>query len=202
MTNFAKIGKAICQNDQDIKNLFNINDLSKDQYDDYLRNLNNFLYAYLLIKYNKDLKYTYIDNNKKILSNNKNNNLALAIANSYKDGLFTRIDSNENEIIDQCIKIINDNFASKLTLASLACDIHVSKNYLCRLFKKKTGLSFCSYLNIQRVNHAKDLLDQDKTLDYISYECGFCSLSHFSTNFKRLTGLSPSAYKKQHTKQK
>lgn len=201
MTNFAKIGQAIYKNDQDLDHLLNCKNLEENEYEDYLRNLNNFLYAYFLIKYNKDLKYTYINNNKKILKS-KNKDLALDIANTYKDSLFTRIDSNENEIIDQCIKLINENYGNKLTLESISNDIHVSKNYLCRLFKKKTGLTFCSYLNIQRVNHAKDLLNQGKTLDYISYECGFCSLSHFSTNFKKFTGLSPSAYKKQKLGQK
>lgn len=194
MDNFYKIASALEANDSHIESLINKEKKKPEEISDYLRNLNNFLYSYFLIKYEKNLIKVYTDNNQKILEKS-DINLFYDICASYKDAKFEKLKHNDNDIIDECIKLINENFNKKLNLEKLAKDIHVSKNYLCCLFKQKTGFTPCYYLNILRVNHAKELIKKDKTFDYISYDCGFCSHSHFSTTFKKITGQSPSAYK-------
>ncbi|WP_233428279.1 helix-turn-helix domain-containing protein [Peptoniphilus lacrimalis] len=66
------------------------------------------------------------------------------------------------------------------------------------MFKIKTGYKFCEYINLQRVNKAKALIEEDKkTFEFISFDCGFSSQSHFSTTFKKYVGLTPNEYKKQ-----
>ncbi|MDO4663125.1 MAG: AraC family transcriptional regulator [Tissierellia bacterium] len=191
MDDFLNIAMLI-ENNSDTYNI--ATDIDDDKLQEYLRSLNVFLYAYFLIKYQRDLKNIYIENNKKLDDCDKK--MLQEIIDSYRQQTFKKIEYNENDIVDECIKIINENYNKKLTLEDIANEIHVSKNYLCCLFKKKTGYNFCKYLNILRVNKAKELISKNKTLDYISYECGFCSQAHFSTIFKKYTGKSPTEYKK------
>ncbi len=99
-------------------------------------------------------------------------------------------------LIDKALKIINSEYTLGLNLEELAEKLHLSKNYLCSLFKEETGYTFCQYLNTLKTNKAKKLLLEDKkTLEYISYECGFSSQPHFTMTFKKYTGKTPREYK-------
>jgi YesN/AraC family two-component response regulator len=103
----------------------------------------------------------------------------------------------ENEIIKNALTYIHSNIEKKITLDKVAAHIHISSNYLCYLFKENTGFRFCEYINICRINVAKEfLVNSSNSLDIISSQCGFNSQSHFSTTFKRYVGISPNEFKK------
>jgi len=66
------------------------------------------------------------------------------------------------------------------------------------LFKDVTGQSFVAYLNGYRVSKAQALLSTtDKPLSEISLEAGFCTQSYFGMVFRRITGMTPLAYRLQ-----
>ena len=66
------------------------------------------------------------------------------------------------------------------------------------LFKEVTGQSFVAYLNGFRVVKAQALLSStDKPLSEISLEAGFCTQSYFGMVFRRITGMTPLAYRLQ-----
>lgn len=67
----------------------------------------------------------------------------------------------------------------------------------CRYFKKSTHLTFTDFLNQYRINQAKKLLLQDKTVSEACYESGFENLSHFNKTFKKIEGDNPTAFKKR-----
>ncbi|MGI5948902.1 helix-turn-helix transcriptional regulator [Peptoniphilus sp.] len=171
----------------------------------HIADLNSFLYTYFLITYNKDL----VDLHKEfslILENVKDikslESLAENIIKSYSETLLEKISFSDNEIVDEAIKIINDNFNRDINLKDVSETLHVSKNYLCSLFKEETGFTFCQYLNTLRTNMAKNLLKENKkTLEYISFACGFSSQPHFSMTFKKYTGLTPREYRLEFSKQ-
>jgi YesN/AraC family two-component response regulator len=104
----------------------------------------------------------------------------------------------ENEVIKNALTYIHSNIEKKITLDKVAAHIHISSNYLCYLFKENTGFKFCEYINICRINAAKEFLDNSSSsLEIISFECGFNSQSHFSTTFKKYVGASPNEYRKR-----
>ena len=76
--------------------------------------------------------------------------------------------------------------------------IPYSYSHFERLFKKYMNISFVDYLNINKINYAKELL---KTTDIpiiaISNKIGMQSLSYFYNIFKRQTGYAPSQFKKR-----
>lgn len=172
---------------------------SLDEMKRQMENLNTFLYTYFLITYNKDLTYLHEAFAKRLEGQLDEVDLKLLghdLIEAYSNSLLDAISFSKNEIIDKAIKIINEEYNKGLGLEDLANKLHLSKNYLCSLFKEETGFTFCQYLNTLKTNKAKKLLLEDKkTLEYISYECGFSSQPHFTMTFKKYTGKTPKEYK-------
>lgn len=72
----------------------------------------------------------------------------------------------------------------------------VSSCCFMNLFKEVTGQSFVAYLNGYRVTKAQGLLSTtDKPISEISLEAGFCTQSYFGMVFRRVTGMTPLAYR-------
>lgn len=80
-------------------------------------------------------------------------------------------------------------------LANLAC---MSKPHFFRSFKQELGISPLDFVLQERVGHAKKLL-QDPLLSVseAAYQSGFNNLTHFSLQFKKQEGLTPSEYRRQ-----
>ncbi|MBN8710800.1 MAG: AraC family transcriptional regulator [Verrucomicrobia bacterium 61-8] len=92
---------------------------------------------------------------------------------------------------------INDNHSDPLTLTKLAETLHVSTFYFCKMFKKATGMTFTDYLGRVRIEKAKALLlHADLRISEIAYQVGFQSLTHFNRQFRVLTGVSPTEFRK------
>lgn len=167
----------------------------------YLYNLNTFLYTYFLVQFNKDL-LTFANKTQALIEKEENIHLLAEIGEKlivgYTNKFASVLKENDHELIEHALEYINKNYHKKLTLQMVANRLHISRNYLCHLFKIQTGYKFCEYINLQRVNKAKKLIEEDKkTFEFISFDCGFSSQSHFSTTFKKYVGLTPNEYKKQ-----
>ena len=172
---------------------------SLDEIKRQVENLNTFLYTYFLITYNKDLTYLHTEFSNRLEGSLTEADVKIIghdLIEAYSNSLLDALSFSKNEIIDKALKIINEEFSKGLGLEDLANKLHLSKNYLCSLFKEETGFTFCQYLNTLKTNKAKKLLLEDKkTLEYISYECGFSSQPHFTMTFKKYTGKTPKEYK-------
>lgn len=82
--------------------------------------------------------------------------------------------------------------AARMCATSSCCFMH--------LFKQLTGQSFVAHLNHFRINKAQSLLaSTDRSISEISLEVGFCNQSYFGVIFRRLTGMTPYDYRKNHT---
>src|SRR5699024_5834119 len=93
---------------------------------------------------------------------------------------------------------IKHNYRESITLDDLAEVSHVNKYYLAHLFKQQIGMSPIEFLNKERITAAKGLLETTNiTVTQISESTGFSSQSFFSQAFRRETGVTPSAYRKQ-----
>ncbi|NII81805.1 MULTISPECIES: helix-turn-helix domain-containing protein [unclassified Pedobacter] len=90
------------------------------------------------------------------------------------------------------------NLQQELSVSSLASRVNQHPDYFSRLFKTFTGQRPVTYILEKRIERAQYLLATSR-LAYsdIATQTGFDNLSYFSKSFKKLTGMSPSAYKKQ-----
>ena len=92
---------------------------------------------------------------------------------------------------------IDEHYAEKLTLESVAGYFFIDKSYLARLFKSQYGITLTTYLQQVRITHAKRRLRfTEKSVEEIGMECGIVELHYFSRVFKKLEGISPSEYRK------
>ncbi len=96
----------------------------------------------------------------------------------------------------QVLDYIDAHLDRNLKLENLAQLLDMSQFHFSRLFKQSIGLAPYQYLIQQRVERAKQLLQQsDKSIADIAFDCGFNSHSHLSKQFRQLTGMTPKAYR-------
>ncbi|QTL99235.1 response regulator [Iocasia frigidifontis] len=155
----------------------------------------------------KELGYDYQDMIKKIdnvyLEKVINGDNLLDLEKWLKDffldvnSMVTCPKNNQNEILIEEVKEhIKKNYQEGITLTELSQHFNVSSGYLSKLFLDYVGENFTDYLNMIRVNKAKELLKTtDKKIYQIADEIGFNDSFYFSSWFKRLVGVTPTTYR-------
>lgn len=89
-------------------------------------------------------------------------------------------------------------FHRKIYLKELADLVNMTEQSFSRFFKKMMGRSFFTFLNEYRINMASRMLvDTDKSVSEIGFQCGFDSLPFFYKQFKKYKNISPLQYRKQ-----
>ena len=79
----------------------------------------------------------------------------------------------------------------------LSSELNHDYSYLSHLFSMVEGTTIEKYMILQRIEKVKELLVYDElTVNEISYKLGYSSVAHLSRQFKSVTGLTPSHYKK------
>jgi AraC-like DNA-binding protein len=96
-----------------------------------------------------------------------------------------------------CAKdFIDGNIHEAIALDKVASEVHMSRYYLCRRFKKATGMTLTEYVTDRRVKIAENMLENTSMrVADIAFEVGFQSLSQFNRCFHRITGLTPTQYR-------
>src|SRR5437870_12455651 len=91
---------------------------------------------------------------------------------------------------------VQDNLHRELRLAELSGLVHMSPYHFARLFKQSTGVSPHRFLVRRRIEQARALLAaQTLPIAEIARSVGFRTPSHFTTTFRRVTGITPSVYR-------
>ena len=104
-------------------------------------------------------------------------------------------DKNINENVQLAIGYIKTHIDEKLTLEKIAEEVGLSKFHFSREFKRITGLTIVSYINVLRCRNAKKLLLKNEySIHEIANKCGFENDSYFSRTFKKYIGVLPSEY--------
>jgi len=108
-----------------------------------------------------------------------------------------------HSLLGELRKFIRANLHRSLTLEEMAGHIHVSPNYLCRLFKRETNLTLHDYLLRLRIEKAlKLLLYTDEPVYAIAGQLGFESASYFSRVFRSEQGMSPTEFRRRERKRR
>lgn len=98
----------------------------------------------------------------------------------------------EREKITEARQILDKHIDQPLTIKQLSRKVAMNECYLKKGFKMLTGKTIHEYQQEQRINKAKELLQQNgHTVTDVANILGFNSISHFSTAFKRVTGMKP-----------
>lgn len=104
--------------------------------------------------------------------------------------------SGEN-VMDEVLYYIHHNYCENLKLETIAPLFGYNSSYLGKVFSKRVGINFTSYVDQVRINEAKKLLEQDRLKVYeIASHVGYSNVDYFHKKFKKYVGTSPAEYRK------
>ena len=103
----------------------------------------------------------------------------------------------ENKTVQSVMDYINFDYPSITSLDDIASHAHISKEYLCQLFKKETGITVSHYLNGVRIQNACEILKKGETnIMETAILCGYNSSMYFCKMFKSIVNMTPKEYRK------
>ena len=127
---------------------------------------------------------------------------AKKIEEDLKQVGFELITGRTNKIVEDIKQLVMEYIAlgddKKSKLSSFITNkLHYDYSYLSDLFSSIEGITIEHYLITQRIEKVKELLVYDQlSLTEIAFHVGFSSVHHLSAQFKKVTGLTPTHFKK------
>lgn len=101
-------------------------------------------------------------------------------------------------MVKQYIKL---HYSEPISLKYMSKRVFLSSDYLSRLIKKETGMSFAAYLQKYRIEQVcRLLIHTNETVEIIREKCGFHDAKFFYLSFKKHMGVTPITYRKSKTK--
>ena len=98
------------------------------------------------------------------------------------------------------IQYIQDNYRD-VTLSTVAKRFHYSNEYTSRLIKDLMGMTYTEVVRTVRIERSQDFLaNTTMTVANIAEAIGYDTTEHYIRQFKKHTGMTPSAYRKQEAK--
>jgi len=128
----------------------------------------------------------------------------LTLLAEHSPGMLSRPDADalqcRSTIVKSVISYTGLYYSDPLTLHRLAQNHYVSENWLGRLFRRETGMSFSEYLHHVRTRAAcEQLRNSSESIAQISAAVGYDSVSYFNRCFKRITNMTPGEYRLLYT---
>ena len=124
------------------------------------------------------------------------------IKKTLEENGFELIEDRKARIIEQLklaiIRLVRETGNRKLKYSAyLSKELGLEYHYLSTLFSSVENITIEQYIIRQRVERAKELLKYGElTLSEIAFELGYSSVQHLSSQFKHITGLTPTRFKR------
>lgn len=94
---------------------------------------------------------------------------------------------------------VAENFREDICSTDIAHSADIHPKYAMSVFKKSTGMTLNEYVSLLRLSYAQALLMRDDAnVLQVAMESGFGSLSAFNKCFRKIAGMSPSDFKREH----
>lgn len=151
-----------------------------------------------------DLVIEEIELGKVNVSTQLSNDRIKEVRKVLDDNGFELIDDKKSKLIDRIKTIIierihysDTGFESLNSSEYLSIELGHDYSYLSNLFSSVEGITIEKYIINQKIEKVKELLVYGElSLNEISYQLGYSSVQHLSNQFKKITGLTPSHFKK------
>ncbi|ARV16529.1 AraC family transcriptional regulator [Polaribacter sp. SA4-12] len=116
-------------------------------------------------------------------------------------GFSANLNLKANYRIDTVFDYVKDNYNKKIKLEEASSLVSMSNEAFCRFFKKSLNKSFFTFINEYKINLAsKMLIETNKQVSQIAYDCGYESLPFFYRQFQKFMNCSPLAFRKTYLK--
>lgn len=129
------------------------------------------------------------------------NTIITIVARNIALKLPKNIKENTGELVLDMLHFIQQHIfePEMLSAEKLSAHFNIALNYLGRYFKKQTGDTLQDYITHYKVRLIETrLLHSDMRITEIAHELNFTDESHLNRTFKKIKGMSPSAYRKQY----
>lgn len=122
-----------------------------------------------------------------------------AIGEIFINHVYRTKRTNLTSVVYQAQEYIATNFSTITNVNEIANHLKISISYLQHLFKKETGKSLIQYINEEKIDQAKhELIFSNKSIEEIAYKLGYSNQGQLSTNFKKITHMTPTSFRKQY----
>ena len=112
-------------------------------------------------------------------------------------GIFLPQDKFDERISDRVIGYMQEHICESLSIEDICRSIHYNKSYIFKQFKRTTGCSIMAYFSRLKIEKAKAMLrETTMSIGEISSFLSFDTPNYFSKTFKKVTGYTPSTYRK------
>ena len=113
------------------------------------------------------------------------------------ESIFSEQTPNQ-QTLKQIDHYLHDNFNRSITIRDVAAQVHLSERHVSRLYHEATGCTIKEQVLALRIEAASQrLLSTDHAIKEIGKSVGFPDVQHFTTLFKRRTGLTPALFRQQ-----
>lgn len=114
------------------------------------------------------------------------------------EALDKSLQSHQQKLLNKVKQYVDANLHdSQLRLEKIADAVHVTHSHLSRTFKRSEGINVSDYITKKRIEKATHLLrTTSESISSISEQVGYASPYYFSACFKKVTGMTPSEYRK------
>jgi AraC-like DNA-binding protein len=101
-------------------------------------------------------------------------------------------------LLSKSLVFIEENlYDNDLSLHKVASSMYVNRSYYSRMFREQFGKSFKEFVMQKRIEHAKAMLQEGRSVTDVCYAVGYGDLTHFGRVFKRFVGVNPSVYRRE-----
>ncbi len=109
---------------------------------------------------------------------------------------FVASANNHMEMISSILSYCVEHYKDNISLDEMAKDLHASKYYISRIFSEKIKIGFNDYINMLRINDAKEhLIKTNDSVTEIGINVGYNTIRSFNRAFLSQTGMQPREYR-------
>jgi AraC family L-rhamnose operon transcriptional activator RhaR len=95
-------------------------------------------------------------------------------------------------------RYLQDNYVRPITMRDVAAQVNLSERHAARIFRRTYGTTIKECVTSLRIEEAsRRLIASQEAIKSIAADCGFPDVQHFTTVFRRHTGLTPAAFRRQ-----
>lgn len=113
-----------------------------------------------------------------------------------EDALIEPNSSRVESAVRAMVELVEQRLKESFTVPALAEEAGLSQNYLARAFRQRYGVTMPNFILRRRIELACYLLVTSRaTVTHIAQEVGLPDVQHFNKQFRKLVGVSPTAYR-------
>lgn len=115
-----------------------------------------------------------------------------------EQGVFENASAAEGVLYQKIVSYVSDNFSESISLKGISKKFGYNEKYLSSALHSLTGIRFSDFVAMYRVEHAKELLAKHSEFSVaeIAMNCGFSAINTFNRQFRKITMMTPSEYRR------